>query len=627
MKAFFQILLFCALLAPAFDSFAQDAPIPQKKPSQSQGSEGIIDRIGSFFSADDASAQNDVMPQGEERVGKSIVEKPIQVKAADFSKAPIGKSLSSNDVELYKRIFSLQKKGDMIAANAQIKKLGNSLLIGHVLFQRYMHPTAYSSTPEELQSWLGKYGDHPGSDKIYALAIRKGAAASSLVKPKDISPLPRVREPTMRPAKLYVSSADRGRSHKSMVVQIKNKVRSLVRGKGSHAALSYFRQDDVQKYLDSIEKDVLKGEIAAGFLYQGKIDEAYTLATQAVITSPNHAPKAAWVAGLIAWHKDDYDRAAKFFELAATSPYSSGWLITAASYWAARSNMRSGKVTEISTWLQKGTEHPRTFYGLISTRALGVDFDFKWDLPTFTKRYHDLLTSMDYGARAIALAKTDRAIAAQGELLNQKPRSAEETQAYLAFAGYANLPALAMRLGSADAISNQHYYDAAIYPLIPWSPPKGYIIDRAFMHAIMKQESRFDPTAESHSGAKGLMQIIPSTARGIGGDKATMLDDPVTNLELGQAYLQKLLTLQAVDNNFLYLLIAYNAGPGNLVKWKKLWPDIKDPLLFIELIPSAETRSYIERVLANYWIYRLRDGNDLSSLDKIAAGQPAYYSP
>ena len=70
-----------------------------------------------------------------------------------------------------------------------------------------------------------------------------------------------------------------------------------------------------------------------------------------------------------------------------------------------------------------------------------------------------------------------------------------------------------------------------------------------------------------------------------------------------------------------YMLTAYNGGPGNLLKWKKNARFYDDPLLFIEVIPSAETRIYIERVMANYWIYNMRFGNKNQTLEQLAEGK------
>lgn len=77
---------------------------------------------------------------------------------------------------------------------------------------------------------------------------------------------------------------------------------------------------------------------------------------------------------------------------------------------------------------------------------------------------------------------------------------------------------------------------------------------------------------------------------------------------MGQKYLEYLLNKPYIGGNLFYMLAAYNAGPGNLVKWMKTMRYQNDPLLFIEVIPARQTRLYIERVMANYWIYSMQLG-------------------
>src|SRR3546814_6213950 len=112
------------------------------------------------------------------------------------------------------------------------------------------------------------------------------------------------------------------------------------------------------------------------------------------------------------------------------------------------------------------------------------------------------------------------------------------------------------------------------------------------------------------------MQLRPNTAGAVAGDRSLRskrsrhkLFAPEYNIDLGQRYLQTLLKMPMVNGNLMYLAAAYNAGPGNLQKWLRANPDISaDPLLFIETIPLSETRIFVERVLNNYWIYRIRIG-------------------
>ena len=125
------------------------------------------------------------------------------------------------------------------------------------------------------------------------------------------------------------------------------------------------------------------------------------------------------------------------------------------------------------------------------------------------------------------------------------------------------------------------------------------------------------------------MQIMPATGRELAQIlqypfRKQLLKEPEYNLSLGQNYLLRLMDMPTVGNNLMFLAVAYNAGPGNLNKWKKKMK-CEDPLLFLESIPSRETRSFVERIVVNYWIYRNLMGQPLASLDTVAGGDwPCY---
>jgi soluble lytic murein transglycosylase-like protein len=165
--------------------------------------------------------------------------------------------------------------------------------------------------------------------------------------------------------------------------------------------------------------------------------------------------------------------------------------------------------------------------------------------------------------------------------------------------------------------------DADLYPLIHWKPKGGFVIDRALVFALARQESGFDAKARSGAGAAGLMQIMPATARALGG-RVKDLHDPATNLALGQEYLRRLLADPSINGDLILMSVAYNAGPGILMKWRSAYSN-GDPLLFLESLPNRETRNFVERVMANYWIYQDRMGQETPSLDQVAAGGwPVY---
>ena len=127
------------------------------------------------------------------------------------------------------------------------------------------------------------------------------------------------------------------------------------------------------------------------------------------------------------------------------------------------------------------------------------------------------------------------------------------------------------------------------------------------------------------------MQLMPATANYVAGKDTFRgkqrdgLYEPPTNLSLGQRYLQYLMGKSFVQNDLFRLAVAYNAGVGNLTKWRKRGALSSDPLMFIETLPVLETRLFIEGVLANFWLYRQQLGQPTPSLtDLVHNTWPRY---
>ncbi len=121
------------------------------------------------------------------------------------------------------------------------------------------------------------------------------------------------------------------------------------------------------------------------------------------------------------------------------------------------------------------------------------------------------------------------------------------------------------------------------------------------MMALTRQESAFNPSAQSYVGAKGLMQLMPSTARYVSQQigypyrGANSLYNPSVNVCLGSAYLQMI--LGQYNNNRIFTFASYNAGPGRVNTWRKLTDGKLDAFSFIESIPFTQTRNYVENIL------------------------------
>ena len=157
----------------------------------------------------------------------------------------------------------------------------------------------------------------------------------------------------------------------------------------------------------------------------------------------------------------------------------------------------------------------------------------------------------------------------------------------------------------------------------------GFSLDRALVYSFMRQESAFNPKARSYVGAMGLMQLMPSTARLVTNKYAPETAganpfDPSANISLGQSYLGTL--LDSVDGNLVRAAAGYNGGPGNVQHWDNSLNASQDPLLYVALIPLNETRDYVQRVLANYWMYSILLGQPTPSLDQIAAHEWPLYA-
>lgn len=538
--------------------------------------------------------------------------------------------LSENDVALYGRVFSLQEKGDWRRADRLIAQLENRLLMGHVLGQRYLHPTRYRSRYHELAKWLRQYADHPEAKRIYKLALRR--------KPRNAKP---PRAPRTRPPVFHGESGNGGYEpallgglrYSRRTATIQRRIRSLVARERLTVAESYLKQN--ARHLPAPHQDIARSRIAAGWFFHGSDQKAYDLADRAARKSGRYAPFAHWYAGLSAYRMGNATAAASHFEKMAAIKGLSGWHRSAAAFWAARANMVARQPDMVSHWLAKAAQHPRTFYGIIGRRLLGAESPFRWNDPILQDDRDITAAFADVRARrALALIQVAQRHRAETELRQLAKSASTKTKlALVAIADQIGLPALALRAASSlDGVSGRRI-ERGLYPLPRWIPEDGFKVDRALIFAVMRQESGFNSRAKSGAGARGLMQLMPATAgymakKRFRGRSRNKLYDPDLNITLGQKYIRYLIRHQRVDGNLFMMAAAYNGGPGNLAKWKRrALRQSKDPLMFIESIPARETRAFIERVLSNLWMYRERLGQDAPSLDALAAGElPVYKS-
>ncbi len=551
---------------------------------------------------------------------------PTLVLPSDPATPDPQRPLGLMDAQLYQQIFAAQEAGNWAVADGLIRQLGDRLLMGTVLHQRYMHPTAYRSTYEELAEWLSLYHDHAGATAIYDLAVSRSGGRLPTPPSIDDSIATFSGDPANRPVPLPIDVA-RDAAGDRAARELLSDVRRALRDDNRGTALAIL--EGGRGLLATAEMAQGRGMIAFNAFLNNADAEALEQTRLAIAAAGSAATEALWAGGLAAWRSGDYAQAVDWLETLSESPYASRWTRTAAAYWGARSALRARAFASVSPLLRRAAEHPDTFYGMLAQHALGMHDPRQWTTPAVSEEAIQAVLQRPGARRALALlqiGETGRAAAefrALSSTLNPT-----ETRALLAFAERAGLPELAMRLSIAHARRGGETIWTARYPAPNWTPANGLQIDRATMLAIMRQESAFNPDAVSSAGARGLMQLMPRTAAAMAsavGGSAENLRDPATNLALGQQFVQELRSYSWIGDDILKILAAYNGGPGNLQRWMANADYRDDPLLFIESIRAGETRDYVERVMANLWAYRLRFGQPVPELDDLIAGRwPRY---
>jgi soluble lytic murein transglycosylase len=521
--------------------------------------------------------------------------------------------LAPSDAARIRRIFTLQEDGHFREAATATLGLGDELLLGDILADRYLSPS-YQASTAELTGWLDHYAALPDAPAIRALLLTrlpKGAAA-----------------PPPPPGLALIADAG-GADAEDTGLDLPRKP-ALDRAVQDHLSRDdpdgALRLIDHTARLDTDYAAQLRAEVARAIFADGKTETAYRLAQLALLESDGKVALPGFVAGLAAWREDQPDSAAWLFGQAADAAVSSPSMRAAAAFWAARANLRAGNTGRYRPWLRRAANEPLTFYGLLARRMLGGDQPRSERQPHAELGEADvaLLDATVEGHRAFALlqvGQTDRAAAELQQLWMGAGADPGLRRAILLVAKVAELNGLSAQLTAL-------LQEAGVKP--PDSLPKlrprgGFLMNPAIVYGLARLESNFDPHAVSPAGARGLLQIMPIAAQAVSGSDRTgsldrQLNDPAFNLQLGQRYVVFLAQSAQVNDNLIRLLASYNAGPTRAAKWMDAVSHDNDPLLFIESIPYDETRDYVRRALTYIWIYAARLHVPAHSLDELAAG-------
>ena len=356
--------------------------------------------------------------------------------------------------------------------------------------------------------------------------------------------------------------------------------------------------------------------ISRALIYKKKYELAYKISSKHALKEGPEYAEAEWMSGWIAlsFLKDPIlaiDHFNNFYQ-------NVGYPISLArgAYWLGKAYDEVGDKDQSYRWYEEATKYLTTYYGQLAHLKIKPNENF--ELPEqilindkYKKYFYNKeLVKIVYLLDELKKDKYTKNILKH--LANDNIGSGSEILA-------AELSTNISRYDFAIQISKlasyqKRFHNDFNYPII--STPK-YINGRkipesAFILSIIRQESEFDLSANSHAGAQGLMQLMPYTAKLVSKQaklpysKSRLTRDPEYNINLGSHYIAGLIL--EYDGAYPFAVAAYNAGPKRVKYWKKINKDPQknqvDFVDWVELIKFRETRNYVQRVLENYNVYR-----------------------
>ncbi len=374
---------------------------------------------------------------------------------------------------------------------------------------------------------------------------------------------------------------------------------------------------NTKEYLVRPDKWWIEREIISrSLIYKKKYELAYKISSNHGLTEGPDYAAAEWMSGWIALSFLDDPLLSKehfqnFYE-------NVGYPISTSrgAYWLAKSYEALGDKENSNKWFNEASKYLTTYYGQLAFLELtpNKNFELTKELKVNDK-YRDNFYSKELVKIVYLLDELNEDKYAKYILRHLANDDIENGSEILAAELSTNIERFDFAIQIAKIASyEKRFHNKYNYPII--STPK-YINGRkipetAFILSIIRQESEFDISANSHAGAKGLMQLMPYTAKLVAKQaklpyvKSRLTTDPEYNINLGSHYISGLIL--NYDGSYPFAIAAYNAGPNRVKYWKKINKDPQKKQInyvdWIELIKFRETRNYVQRVLENYNVYR-----------------------
>lgn len=481
------------------------------------------------------------------------------------------------------------------------------------LAEYYLAATSPKIELEALNAWLAMGTQLPQSERIIALAQKRGATVL----------------PVLPAFNTFVSLPSRARRERpretgdgAMPPAVGSAIQRMIKDDDASGAKALL--DGIDSQLSPGARAEWRSKVSWSFYVTNDDAGAYTLGQAALAGAGPWVAEGVWISALAAWRLGDCRAAGEAFARAAqlsTNPE----LTAAGLYWQSRALVRCRQPEQAAAPLRMAARMDETLYGMLAAEQLGIDLPRSHETPDFSQDDWQNLRDVPNVRVAVALTEVGEDALAD-EVLRHQARIGRPDQ-------FGALSRLARGLGTPATQLWMAYNvpqgtipePASRFPIPRWTPVTGWKVDPALVYAHALQESVFRTGVVSPAGARGLMQIMPSAARdhaaslGVSGD-AHDLGKPEINLAFGQQHLQMLRDSSGTQGLLPKVMAAYNAGLTPVTRWNTQIRDQGDPLLWIESVPYWETRGYVNIVLRNYWMYERQAGGTSESRVALAQG-------
>lgn len=386
------------------------------------------------------------------------------------------------------------------------------------------------------------------------------------------------------------------------------------------SALMLTAPHDASQIYDLDEWWIERRVLARKLLDVGDVKTAYAIARDAALPNRgNYRVEQPFTAGWIALRflRDPHLALEHFSKTAidTDNPIAKA----RAAYWRGRALEAMGRPQEARSQYEDAAQVPTAYYGQIARNKLGLGDMLLQATPVLSpaQRTKGL---RDEVVRAVELLYhlNERDLAAI-----MAADSGEYSSDHVKLALIGELTARysdgrSMLLLGKGALGRALPFDVYAFPTVgmPRYEPIGPPIEPALLYSIARQESGFNPKIISSANALGLMQVTPEAGKYVTGkfkvpfDQKRLLQDIVYNTQVGAAELGDV--LRDYRGSFILAFAAYNAGRGRVKEWLAKYGDPRDPKIdpidWVERIPFSETRNYVQRVMENLQVYRVRFG-------------------